>query len=192
MIFRVLAVSAAFFAQCVFAESVTVGQTYPIRERDALEEIESRTKQVDWAKALSTANIAWSAKNGHFVQRAPVDRSREYVPWYTVEFDVRDQYGQVIYPKGFQFNVLEHITLPYRVVVIDPSDLEWVKPLLKDSDMVILTSGDFEHASEVLDRPTFMLDEKTRQRLGIEFVPSIIVQSGSVFVVEEFFVEVQS
>ena len=126
------------------------------------------------------------------MQRAPVDRSREYVTWYTVEFDVSDQYGQVIYPKGFQFNVLEHITLPYRVLVIDPSDVEWVKPLLKDSDMVILTNGDFEQASEVLDRPTFMLDEKTRQRLGIEFVPSIIVQSGSVFVIEEFFVEVQS
>ena len=127
MIRKVLAASALLFAQGVLAESVTVGQTYPIAERDALEEIESRTKEVDWSKALE--NMTWSAKNGHLVRRAAVDRTRHYAPWYTIEFDVRDQFGQVIYPKGFQFNVLEHITLPYRVVVIDPSDVAWARCL---------------------------------------------------------------
>ena len=192
MIPNVLAVSLLLLAQSVLAESITVGQTYPIAERDALEEIESRTKQVDWAKELAPENISWSAKDGHRVRRAPTDRIRHFVPWHTIEFDVRDQFGQVIYPKGFQFNVLEHITLPYRVVVIDPSDVTWVKPLLRDSDMVILTNGDFEEASELLERPTFMLDEKTKQRLGIEAVPSIVRQSGNSFVVEEYFVEVES
>jgi len=192
MTLKVLAASALLFAHEVLAESVTVGQTYPIRERDALEEIESRTKQVNWQEELSTANITWSAKNGHRVLRAPIDRTRQFVPWYSIEFDVRDQFGQVIYPKGFQFNVLEHITLPYRVVVIDPNDVEWVKPLLRDSDMVILTNGDFEDVSEVLERPTFMLDQKTKERLGIEYVPAIIEQSGNVFIVDEYFVEVQS
>lgn len=192
MIPKVLAVSALLLTQSVLAESVTVGQTYPIAERDALEEIESRTKQVDWAKELDPQNVTWSAKDGHRVRRAPADRTRQFVPWHTIEFDVRDQFGQVIYPKGFQFNVLEHITLPYRVVVIDPSDVAWVKPLLRDSDMVILTNGDFEEASELLERPTFMLDEKTKRRLGIEAVPSIVHQSGSGFIVEEYFVEVES
>lgn len=192
MIPKALAVSALLFAQSVVAESVTVGQTYPIAERDALEEIQTRTKQVDWAKALDPDKITWSAKNGHLVRRAPMDRTRQFVPWHTIEFDVRDQFGQVIYPKGFQFNVLEHITLPYRVVVIDPGDVAWVKPLLRDSDMVILTNGDFEEASEVLERPTFMLDEKTKTRLGIEAVPSIVRQAGNAFIVEEFFVEVES
>lgn len=192
MTLKALAVSALIIASHASAESATIGQTYAIQERDALEEIEARTRQVDWANELSAANITWSAKNGYRVQRAPEDRTRAYVPWYTTEFDVRDQFGQVIYPQGFQFNVLEHITLPYRVVVIDPSDVEWVAPQLRPTDMVILTNGDFEEVSKALDRPTFMLDEKTKERLGIEYVPSIVEQSGSHFIVAEYAVDSRS
>jgi hypothetical protein len=184
-----LAASALLTAQWVLAESVTVGQTYPILERDALEEIQAQAAGVDWQHELSTANIRWSAKDGLGLARAPADRTRQVIPTYTLEFDVRDAAGQVIYPKGFQFNPLEHITLPYRIVVIASEHLEWAKARLKRTDMVILTRGDYERASQVLERPTFLLDEKTKARLYIEFAPSIIEQSGRVLVINEYQLE---
>ncbi len=82
--------------------------------------------------------------------------------------------------------------MPYRIVVIDPSDIEWAKTQLHDNDMVILTHGDFENTSTALERPAFILDEKTRDRLGIEFVPSIVEQVGTLFKIDEFFVENES
>ena len=186
-----LAISTLCAAGSIDAESITVGQTYPIAERDALSEIEARASEIDWQAALSTENIRWSAKDGTRISRALVNRSRQVVPFYTLEFDIRDANGLLIYPKGFRFNPLDHITLPYRVVVIDPIDVAWLKPQLTFTDRVILTHGDFEQASETLERPTFLLDDKTRQRLGIEFVPSIIEQAGNVFVVREYLNEVE-
>ena len=109
-----------------------------------------------------------------------------------VEFDVTDAEGRVIYPRGFQFNVLNHVFLPYRIVVIDPSDSSWAAEILRPTDMVILTGGDFREVSESLDRSTFILDDKTRRRLGVEAVPSIVTRVRNEFVIEEFLVEEDS
>ncbi len=182
----VLAASALMVAQWVLADSVTVGQTYPILEPDALAEIKARATEINWQQELDTAKIAWSAKQGLPLARAPADRTRQVIPYYTLEFDIRDQTGQLIYPKGFQFNPLDHITLPYRIVVIETQDLDWAQARLRQTDMVILTHGDFERASQALERPTFLLDERTRTRLSIEFVPSIVEQSGRVLLINEY------
>ncbi len=187
-----LAASALMMAQWALGDSVTVGQTYPILEPDALEEIKARAGQINWQQEFATANIAWSAKDGLPLVRAPADRTRQVIPTYTLEFDIRDQTGQLIYPKGFQFNPLDHITLPYRIVVIDTQDLEWAKARLRQTDMVILTHGDFERASQALERPTFLLDERTRTRLKLEFVPSIVEQSGRVLLINEYQLEPES
>ena len=184
-----LAASALIMVQWALADSVTVGQTYPILEQDALVEIQAHAAGVDWQHELSTANIRWSAKDGLSLAHAPADRTRQVIPTYTLEFDIRDQTGQLIYPKGFQFNPLDHITLPYRIVVIASEHLEWANAHLKQTDMVILTRGDYERASQVLERPTFLLDEKTKARLYIEFAPSIIEQSGRVLVINEYQLE---
>ena len=188
----VLAASALIMVQWALADSVTVGQTYPILEQDALAEIQAHAAGVDWQHELSAANIRWSAKDGLSLARAPADRTRQVIPTYTLEFDIRDQTGQLIYPKGFQFNPLEHITLPYRIVVIESQDLDWAKARLKKTDMVILTHGDFSYASQALERPTFLLDEKTRTRLNLEFVPSIVEQSGRVLLINEYRLEPES
>ncbi len=187
-----LAASALMMAQWALADSVTVGQTYPILEPDALEEIKARAAEINWQQQLATANIGWSAKDGLPLARAPADRTRQVIPTYTQEFDIRDQTGQLIYPKGFQFNPLEHITLPYRIVVIETQDLDWAKARLKKTDMVILTHGDFSYASQALERPTFLLDERTRTRLKLEFVPSIVEQSGRVLLINEYQLEPES
>lgn len=185
----VLAASTLTMAQWALADSVTVGQTYAIVERDALEEIQARASEINWRQQLAAANIRWSAKDGVALARAPQDRTRQVIPYYTLEFDIRDPSGQLVYPKGFQFNPLDHIRLPYRLVVVDAEDLEWANARLRQSDMVILTHGDYEGASQALQRPTFLLDDRTRTRLHIEFVPSIIEQDGRVLVIDEYQLE---
>ena len=189
---RTAAVSLLFVAGASLADQVTIGTTYPIAEQDALSEIEARVSGVDWGTVLDPENVKWSATEGHRLPRASEDRQRRFVPWYTTEFDVTDAEGRVIYPRGFQFNVLNHVFLPYRIVVIDPRDASWASGILRPTDMVILTGGDFRELSESLDRSTFILDDKTRRRLGVEAVPSIVTQVRNEFVIEEFLVEEES
>jgi len=184
-----------FICLCVYnisgyAGVIEVGQTYAIIEHDALEEIQTRASEVDWPKELSTRTIAWSARDGYPIPRALEDKKRFYKPLHTVKNPVTDGLGNVIYPLGYRFNVLDYITLPYRVVVIDESDIEWVVNKLKPTDMLILTSGDFEKTAIELQRPTFILDESVKARLGIKAVPTIIEQSANSFIINEYFVEV--
>lgn len=189
MTYTVLAVSALIVASVALAESVTVGQTYAIVELDALHEIEARARQIDWQYELAAANIRWSANEGLHLPKATDDRTRQVVPTYTVEFDVRDSNGQLIYPQGFRFNPLDHLTLPYRLVIIDGEQLDWAKSQLKQTDMLILSQGDYAQASQFLERPTFLLDEKIKNRLQIEYAPSIIEQSGNALIINEYKIE---
>lgn len=190
-----LAISALFIPRLLAAETLVVGTTYPIVEPDALAEIEARASAVDWpaqrAAALRDAGTPnWPAHDGLAVEPAPADRRREHVPAYTLAFDITDGRGRIIYPKGFAFNPLEHVTLPYRVVVIAPEHIRWAKLQLKGTDMVILTSGDYLEASDKLGKPTFLLNGRIKERLGIEYVPSIIEQEGYALSIQEFLVEV--
>ena len=195
-----LAVSALFIPRMLAAETSVVGTTYPIAEPDALAEIEARANAVNWpaqrAAALHAVAprqadvVKWSAHGGFAVEPAPKDRRREHIPTYTLSFDITDGRGGIIYPRGFQFNPLEHVTLPYRIVVIAPQHVRWLGVRLQDTDMVILTAGDYTAVSEKLGRPTFLLNGKIKERLGIEYVPSIIEQEGQLLSVQEFLVEV--
>ena len=183
MRFMALAISATLIAAASAAESLTVAQTYAIVEPDAYAEIQSRAAAVDWAEARN--KIRMPAMQGLALPAATEDRIRQVVPAYTLPFDIRDSAGQVIYPRGFRFNPLDYLTLPYRLLVIDELSLDWAITVLQPTDMVIVAGGDIEQAAAVLERPAFVLDEKTRARLEIEVTPSIIEQQGNVLVIQE-------
>ena len=114
-----LIVISSFLAGSLMAtESQLLGRTYEIVEPDALVKIQEKVAQVDWETVMSDGMARNAAAKAVSLPRAQEDRARYHIPYYIAEFDVKDQTGQIIYPKGFQFNPLEHVRLPQRLVFI--------------------------------------------------------------------------
>lgn len=172
-----------------FADVSTIGKVYPIQEQDALEEIEQRAKTVDWAEVSKKKQSSWEAERSLKLPLAQENSSRQHFPYYQVEFDVTDAKGKTIYPKGFKYNPLDHVTLPSRIVVINEGHATWIKDRLKINDMVIISSGNRIETSKMLEVPVFILDKKTKDRLSIKHVPTIIEQKINYLIISEFKVD---
>jgi hypothetical protein len=168
------------------AELVHVGTVYPIAEPDALTEIESRARGASIQDIVKQSNRDWLALHSERLRTAPADRVRRYIPFYILEMDIVDAKGSVIYPRGFRFNPLDHLMLPSRIAVITESQAPWLKHQLRGNEMVILTEGDRVKVSKDLNTPVFILDTKTKERLSLEFVPSIVEQKGNELIISEF------
>lgn len=172
-------------------QTSTIGKTFSISEPDGLQEIEDRAETVDWQAAVSKGFQNPSAARPEPVEFATENKTRYHVPWYRAEFDVKDRDGTVVYPKGYQFNPLEYVTLPQRLVFIAEPHAKWAQERLDPTDMVIISSGDYRDIAVELSRPVFVLDSRLKQRLNVQAVPSIITQEGSTLRIDEFAVQIE-
>ena len=172
----------------------TVGATYPIAEKDALTEIEERAKSIDWSKVIKRkpiedydgpqdrVSLPRAAKNRSF----PVDMSS------TLQMDIPDGKGGILYPKGYTFNPLEYVTFTKTLVVINGNDPEQVKWFAgseykgRIDVTVLLTEGHYRKLGKKLDVPLFYADSTMIERLRLSAVPAVVRQEGKVMVVQEF------
>lgn len=169
-----------------------VGKTYPIKERDALQEIEERAKKVDWKKEVSkikperyrpegSVNLPKATKNSLFL----VDMT------YTLDMDIPDGKGGILYPKGYTFNPLDYIPFRKMLVVINGSDkdqIAWFKksPYISRPDvMLLLTEGSYSKLGQTLGRPVFYSDSRIVDKFQLKAVPSVIEQAGRMMQVRE-------
>lgn len=168
------------------AQVFSGGATYPIIERDALEEIQERAAKADVAAFVNQKpRSEWSVWRGHELPRATEDRIRGYVPWYTLEFDITGPNGEVIYPKGFTFNPLQYLDHRQRIVIFKLDQLDKIKALLKPGDMLIADSGDVVEAGRQFGKHIYILRPELAKRLGVTHAPSFIVQKGAQFQIRE-------
>lgn len=172
-----------------FAATQTVGRVYPISETDALTEIELKASSVDVSKHVVRDAKKWSASKSMSVPKAFQSASRSYKPFYTLEMDITDANGKVIYPRGYKFNPLEFAHLPNRIVVISEAEVGWAKSHVDATTIVLLTDGDRVNVAKELKRSVFLLDQKTKDRLSIRYVPSIVQQKADYFQINEFYLE---
>jgi len=80
---------------------------------------------------------------------------------------------------------MEHLRLPQRLMFISKDDVAWAQDHLKSTDMVMITSGDYRDIAMALQRPVFILTPPVRDRLSLQFVPSIVTQEGSTLRIQE-------
>ncbi len=166
--------------------AVSVAKTYPIAEKDILNEIQEKARSVDVSSITKKSRAQWSAFIGYPLPEVTENKRRSYVPFYTTEMAIKNADGSILYPKGFTFNPLDHIQLPYRIVVFKLSQLPKIKHLFRPTDVLIADSGDVIEVSEKENLHVFMLDKRTAKRLNVKAVPSIITQSGKKLIIEEF------
>jgi conjugal transfer pilus assembly protein TraW len=111
---------------------------------------------------------------------------------YTLDFDIPDGKGGIIYPRGYRFNPLDYIFLPNILVVIDGADARQVKwfqlsSYAKDTRvMLLLSGGSYKAVMEKLKRPVFYADGKMTAKFQLKALPVVIVQKGDVMEVREY------
>ena len=191
--FRNLIVIATGFVllACQFALASSdnvLGRTYSIAEKDALQEIKDRANQINWKKVV-TEGKEKEVKDYQPADLKRLPRATEYSTYlvdmtYTLDMDVPDGKGGILYPKGYRFNPLDYMRFSSTIVVIDASDpdqVDWFKDSSYSAAFntkLLLSDGNHQDAAKKLERPVFYLNEKIAFRFQLQAVPSVVVQSG--------------
>ena len=108
---RILA--AAFFCLLIASTAVardlgTFGAVYDIVEKDALKELEEKAKSVDFSKAVDRNALVKKARNfapddvKEMKTIGPARKDRTFLVdmTYTLERDIKDDKGNIVYPAG--------------------------------------------------------------------------------------------
>lgn len=174
----------------------TDGNIYPVVEPDALAEIRTAAARVDWEKVIDRQQKLamikkFRPRDLHPLPAAKTDRSFLVDMTYTLDADIPDGKGGVLYPKGFTFNPLDYVKLTSLLVVIDAGDsqqIRWFKssPYADDyRTRLILSGGDYYDLAQELDRPVFYLVDTVARRLQLAAVPSVIRQQDNMLQISE-------
>lgn len=165
------------------------GRVYPIAEPDMLEELRAKAATVDWGKVVNKdqqkAKLK-AFKPENLVSLPPAKQDRAFLVdmTYTLEFDLPDGKGGILYPKGYSFNPLDYAPLRGKLVVIDGSDprqVAWFasSPYRNDLNVkLLLSGGSYYQLIETFQRPVFYYMQPMAIRLQLEAVPSVVEQSG--------------
>lgn len=173
-----------------------VGETYPVVEPDVMEEMrqeaigrsaEHKRKMLEMMKHYKPADVQ---------QLPPAGADKTFLVdmSYTLDQDLKDGEGRVIYPRGFTFNPLDFIALPIGLVILDGSDpdqLEWFKasPYFENNQMkLLITDGPARELIDQLQRPVFFLTSDIAKRMKLAAVPCVVTQKDKVMQVKEFLV----
>jgi len=192
-IFFVFANSPAFG---VVRNLGVAGETYQVVEPDVVVELKqqavARNRIKDDAFLERIKN--YQPADLHQLPRTAEDRTFLVDMTYTLDRNLIDGDGKVIYPKGYTFNPLDYVSFPGGLMVIDGDDSSQVKWFEKtpyaDNHRVrlLLSNGYAFKLIEQLKRPVFYLTDDIARRLQLSAAPSLVIQKDDELQVREFFV----
>ena len=167
-----------------------VGRTSPIIEQDITKELQQKATTIDLDALFNTHNH-YQPANLHPLPRAASDRVFTVDLTHTIDHDIKDSQGNLLYPQGFSFNPLKYAGLSGGMVVIDGSDpkqVEWFQgsPYFQNHRAILLLSGGY--AAEVkqeLKRPVYYLTHDIAARLQLKAAPSVVVEQDNKLTVRE-------
>ena len=167
-----------------------VGPTSAVIETDLGDELRQRAVSVD-VEQLRHAQARYQPANLHALPRATKDTTSIVDLTHTLEQDLVDAQGTILYPRGFTFNPLQYVTLSGVLVVIDGSDPEqvaWFKGSPYGSNrraLLLLSGGLAATLRDELRRPAAYLTEDIARRLQLRAVPSVVMEQDQHLTVRE-------
>lgn len=183
--------------QCFAFDFGKVGTTYPIKEMDLLTAIEEKAKAVDWKSVFESEAERLKKTLGLVNFPLPIAEKQavRYVDLTTTldhNVQIRDKQGRLrtIYPKGFRYNVLEHIEFPDVFVILNAerqSELDWYSQnwLGKDNVYPIVTQGDVLMATNKYKYLFTKINQVFIDKFEIKATPTVMRQSGKLLKLEE-------
>lgn len=165
---------------------IVVGTTYEIVENDPIETLDKKAKAYSSKSQKQTVSNNWlNTIQPEYLPRSLQPRTRIFEPVYEVEHVVTDKNGNVLYPKGYLYNPLEHMEIPFRIIVVDESDADWLKNEIEDGDVILLNRGTHGSLSKKIEHRVYAADKNTIARLNVRSVPSIVIEQDDRFLITE-------
>ncbi|MDR2548945.1 MAG: hypothetical protein LBD10_01875 [Desulfobulbus sp.] len=167
-----------------------VGRTYPIVEQDITKELQQKATAID-LNALFYSQNRYQPANLHPLPRTTSDRVFTVDLTHTLDHDIKDSQGNLLYSQGFTFNPLQYAVLSGGLVAIDGSDpeqVEWFKgsPYFQNHRAILLLSGGYANElKQALQRPVYYLTHDIAARLQLKAVPSVVVEQDNKLTVRE-------
>ena len=167
-----------------------VGPTSAVVETDLVDALRQRAVSVD-VEQLRSSQPHYQPANLHALPRATKDMTTTVALTHTLEEDLVDAQGTVLYPAGFTFNPLRYVSLSGALVVIDGSDpqqVAWFKgsPYGTNHRALLLLSGGLAATlRDKLRRPVAYLTKDIARRLQLRAVPSVVVERDNQLVIRE-------
>ena len=170
-----------------------VGETYPVVEPDVVTELKeeaatkNRFRDDEFLERMKT----YQPEDLHHLPRATMDRTFMVDMTYTLDRDLLDGDGKVIYPKGFTFNPLDYVSFSGGMLVIDgndPAQIKWLEetPYADNHQVRLLLSDGYAYELiNQLKRSVFYLTDEIAERLQLAAVPSLVIQRNDKLEVRE-------
>jgi conjugal transfer pilus assembly protein TraW len=167
-----------------------VGKVYPIREQSLLDAIYQKLDAKQKDGTLAKLQEEFKQRVVTYVNKpTPVDglsrtvneRTFYYDPSVTIDADLKDGNGNILYPAGTKVNPLDYFTLSRKYVFFDAEDKEqvaWVKNFIaneKSTPRLILVKGEIKSTMESFGN-TIYFDQRgfLVNKFHIEQVPAVV------------------
>lgn len=179
----------------------TIGPTYPIAEQNLLDHIMATLRQKErsgelqrlqeLAQARATQSVR-SPKPVPGLSRASTARTYYFDPTFTLDRNITDENGQLLFAAGLRKNPLDVVSLSKHLLFFDARDPRQVaraKELIETYQgrvKPILVGGSYLDLMKAWNRQVFYDQEGALVRkLGIQAVPAIVSQEGSRLRIDE-------
>jgi hypothetical protein len=176
------------------------GKTYEYAETDLLEAIEQR---IEGKKPEIDAKVetfrsqakerAESYKPKDQIALPRTTKNRVFKPSlvYTLDRNIYDAKGNVVYPKGFSYKISKYTSLPYEIIVFDGTDPKQKQWVIDNNfhtqlgQVLMITDGRVFELSRELKKPVYFAINKLQERFELKNVPCRIKQIGEEVTVTE-------
>jgi len=169
-----------------------INRIYRIAERDMLEVIQQEVKEVDWEvvnQRLKERVYRYKPVDSFVLTEAKDYKIRYIDPTWYLPFDIKDAYGNVLYPKGTAVNPLEKVPEAvwskrlYVFFNLESKDQKnFVKYLLRTekNKLITLIADGHSNLKEIHDfikkelYPVYALTKTVAQRFGVSKSLSLV------------------
>lgn len=194
-------VSAIITSQAVALDLGTIGPTYPIQERDLIEVMKGKLRNLEKTGELARINERWRAYVTDSAERpaaVPGLRGTEtartfYIdPTYTLDQNVVDDKGRMLYPAGTKVNPFDYAPMTQYLLFFDGSSkaqVAFAERFMAESKMKvkpILTAGEPMKLMRQWKKPVYFDQGGTlSRRFMLKQTPAIISQEEKRLRVDE-------
>ena len=179
----------------------TIGPTYPVAEKNLLDVIMARLRAKEASGELKRHELeardraAYAVNNPRPVdglRRALAARTFYFDPTFTLQSNVVDGTGAVLFPAGTRKNPLEVVSLSKHLLFFDardPGQVTRARELIEHYQgkvKPILVGGSYLDLMKRWNKPVFYDQDGTLVRkFGIAAVPAIVSQEGQRLRIDE-------
>lgn len=166
-----------------------MGETYPIKEQHFMEFVKAKQPEVEAklrkkVEKLKKEVLVLKKYDGRF---KTVKEGRVFYidTTYTLEDDILDHNGNVLFAKGTRYNPADYVKLG-RYVVIDGNDPKQVKYAVEGNfRKIIIVSGDIGKLMKKHKKAFYFIDDNIAERFQIQAVPTVFEGEGKFVKVSE-------